>query len=331
MDKIVRLLLLGILAASMMVTYLPVAKPAAAHTQSLANPIIENGWEISWTNTGSAMLELNNVKWKGTDATYNTVITKTRVPSIYVDYPTGPSDVLDKVGAAELTHLHKVAVTNGFRLEAEYIYGCATWPTYGCYKYEQQWMFKNDGTFFPWMEVYGPGLRSGWGGPSFGDPHYVIRWYFNTAIDGTSDDGFAHYESSGWVKPTQEDKKAAATPYSGSFDWKMFDYPESGTGTSEAFSVDPWEADNPTMHYLRYYSSQIDIPLCTTPSETNCDNVETQKIGSPAKWDNNESIQSTSAGQDNVEWYITRHNAASCANGSQACFPGGSWQATGFP
>lgn len=331
MDKLIRLSLAAILAISLLAPYAPLGRPAAADIQNPANPIVENNWSVTWTDTGGDMIRITNLKWKGTDSTYDTVISRMEIPSIYVDYPSGPFDIKDSVGSTELVHFHKVAVTGGFKLVAEYIYGCATWPQYGCYKYKQIWMFKSDGTFFPWAELWGPGLRPGFGGPSFGLPDYYVRWSFNTDVLGSSDDGFARYETTGWVKDANEDKRLAASPYDGYFDWKIFDWPESG----ETLSVDPYATDNPTMYYLRYYSTQQDIPFCASSSETNCDDPDVQKFGKPDKWDNNEAIQAPTAnpptGQDNIQWYVTNTDATSCGDTVTPCYPGGNWQALGFP
>lgn len=302
---------------------------ALAHTDStLANPITQNNWEVSWVVTTEHGLGIYNVKYKGTDTTYDLVLTDARLSSVYVDYSSG--DLVDELWDTNNYHVHKVDVTNGFRLEGHYYVGCTEtqWNNgqrTGCYKYIQEWWFFSDGTFRPWLRIYGPGLI---GQPGYGtNPTYEARWRFNTGIFQAADDGHQYYDSS-WTYTLTENQKSDTAPSDPSgYEWRVFDWPSSG----ESFYIDPFSADNARWWSLRHYAGEEEIPLGTC---TNCDNFSTQTKGSPEYYRGTESISDSSSGPgyDNAHWYLSLSTWVDegCST-TNPCYPGATWKAVSFP
>lgn len=324
MMKTMTFLVISLLATSVYTMYVPVAY---AHNANPPNPITQNNWEVPWsTPSGADGVVIGNVgtgavvKYKGAATPNDSTFTDARLPSIYVTYPSG-TDVKDELGGSSWTHLHKVDVTNGFRLEATYYLGCTElqWPVNGCYKYILEWWFYSGGQMNPWMQIYGPGFTGYGGAPdNRGIPTYESRWRFNTAVFEPADDGIGIYTSTGWSKPTFEDKSSDASPYTPEgYKWKVFDWPESG----ENLYVDPFSQDSSVFWYLRQYSTQTEVPG---------DNPGGNVKGSLTSYDNDEVVQSGSGGQDNVHWYLAQSYYGNCST-SVPCYPGGTWFANSFP
>lgn len=237
----------------------------ADHAGHPANPIEQNDWKVSWSEISDGGwpngdgLQIGTTVQYRPNTTYQSLINTAKVPSIYVEYSNGVSFTDELIIPSPDTHSgqnhfdkHNIS-TYGWYFHHNYFYGTCTylgWSTAanGCYKYEVYYSFRDDNQkLSPWVVSYGPGF-TGVGtppGPDYGNPIYEIRWRIDNAVLDQNDDGFATYTGSSWVRQSTEFSQGDPnTPASGGYQWKVFDYPESG----ESLYIDPYSLDTITWH-----------------------------------------------------------------------------------
>ncbi|MGH9876420.1 MAG: hypothetical protein ACREBU_11475 [Nitrososphaera sp.] len=75
-DRYHRLFIAVVLLIALLGAYIPPIQPADAHLDpSIPNPINEMNWEVTWSDSGSSMTVISNVKYKGAADPYNILIT----------------------------------------------------------------------------------------------------------------------------------------------------------------------------------------------------------------------------------------------------------------
>lgn len=308
----------------------------ADHAGHPPNPITQNDWNVPWgEDTNDGLRIGSNVQYRPA-STYQTVLDRGKIPTVYVDYSGGVT-FLDQLpipfpDTHDLydNHFDKHDLgTYGWLFHHYFYVGCSPsqWPMNGCYKYTVYYSFRDDNQkLSPWIEVWGPGFTGYNGGIDYGNPIYRTQWRIGSSVLGSTDDGFATYTGSAWsVRTTEYSQGDPNTPTTEGYQWKTFDFPQSG----ESLYIDPYPKDTVIYHDGTTKKATIYAVL-----ERSSEDQGDSSTGSPAGYVNGETISSstTGPGTDITIWYVgyTNWDARLCST-TNPCTTGPDLYAKSFP
>jgi len=206
----------------------------------------------------------NDVKVAHRTSTAVIVVSYSGIPPVF-------DDLTDTVFNSSLGCQKVNLGSTGFKLMTTYVFG--SYPNCNSYKYKDTYEFHNNGQWYHYITVYGPGLCN-----------YTLQWYSPRLRHDYDVNGPANYfdewTASGWTLRTVEGNYYYQSPYyAGVYDWRNY---VPGKQITQAPAFNSYGPD----HYILRYNGSSEFDGSPQPPI--------------ASWANGQAIN----GADIVNWFI---------------------------